>query len=296
MKNSHYAQKFARPRLLIIGCGDIGMRFLALMRIHFRVFAVTRHAAYCARLRTAGAVPVLADLDQPASLKRLQNLATRIVILAPPRPESLFDERIRNLVRILPEHSRLIYISTSGVYGDCQGKEIDETQPVQPATASAARRVDAELVLRHWARRSHSGLGILRVPAIYASDRLPIERLQNQMPALRPEEDVYVNHIHADDLAFIIRIALFRARPGRVYHATDCTPLYMGDYFDKVADLVNLPRPIRLPKEQFRERVSPEMMGFASASRRLSNHRLQTELGVRLLYPDTIQALVNLFR
>lgn len=285
--------RFNRPRLLLVGCGDVGMRLLPLLAPRFRVFAVTRDAARAADLRALGAVPVVADLDQPSTLQRLRGLAPRIVHLAPPHAEGAFDVRTRNLTAILPEGAQLVYVSTSGVYGDCGGALVDETRSVAPKNARAARRVDAERVLRAWATRTGSSVAILRVPGIYAADRLPLKRLQEGTPALREEDDVYTNHIQADDLARIVALALFRGLPGRVYHAADDTRLKMGDYFDAVADAYRLARPPRLAREDLRAAVSPMLLSFMSESRRLDNTRMRRELGVRLRYPDVHHALAQ---
>lgn len=293
MKNND-AKKLGKPRLLVIGCGDVGMRLLPLLRGRFRVFALTSQASRRDELRAAGAVPVIADLDQPASLARLSGMAHHVVHLAPPQSDGLMDRRTRNLTAILPDHATLVYVSTTGVYGDCGGVLVDETRTLNPQNTRAKRRVDAERVLRAWARRSGSSLSILRVPGIYAEDRLPIERLRKGTPALRPEDDVYTNHIHADDLAQIIAKALFRARPCRAYHAVDDSDMKMADYFDAVAEAFGLPKPPRLPRNELRQVVSPVLLSFMSESRRLSNQRLKTELGVRLRYVRVHDALESM--
>lgn len=291
MENKKTRNKLNRPRLLILGCGDVGLRLLPLVRDHFRVYAVTSQESRFQELRAAGAIPVLANLDQPHTLARLAHLAPTIVHLAPPQPDGLTDRRTRSLSAILPDRATLVYVSTTGVYGDCGGASFDETRPVHPQNLRAKRRVDAEQVLRRWARRSKSRLSILRVPGIYAADRLPLERLHKGLPALLPEEDVYTNHIHADDLARIIRLALQRARTCRVYHAVDDSDMKMGDYFDAVADAYGLPRPLRLGRAALKEEVSPAMLSFMSESRRLMNRRIKSELGVRLQYAQVSDAL-----
>lgn len=290
MKNK-VAQKFGRPRLLILGCGDVGMRLLPLLRERFRIFAVTSTAARHAELRAAGAVPIAADLDLPHTLARVARLATSILHLAPPQSEGTTDRRTRNLTAILPDGAHLVYVSTTGVYGDCAGQWLDETRPVCPANARARRRVDAETVLRGWARRSGSRLAILRVPGIYAANRLPLERLQKGTPALRAEDDVFTNHIHADDLAAIVVRALFQGAPNRVYHAVDDSDMKMAEYFDAVADAMRLERPPRVAREVLRTAVSPMLLSFMSESRRLRNARMKAELGVRLAYPSVHDAL-----
>jgi nucleoside-diphosphate-sugar epimerase len=295
-ENKNFSDKFAtsrlgRPRLLILGCGDVGMRLLPLLRERFRVFAVTTQAAKQDALRAAGAIPIIANLDEPATLARLARLATNIIHLAPPPAKGSIDQRTRNLTAILPDQATLVYVSTSGVYGDCGGELINETRTVSPHNPRATRRVDAEQVLRKWAKRSQSRLSVLRVPGIYADDRLPLERLNKGLPALAAEEDVYTNHIHADDLARIIAAALFHAQSGRIYHAVDDSDMKMGAYFDAVADAFDLPRPPRLPREQLQHEVSPVMLSFMSESRRLDNQRIKAELGVRLQHPTVADFL-----
>ena len=283
--------KIGKPRLLIIGCGDVGMRLLPLVRDRFRVYAVTSQPARHAELRAAGAVPLTANLDQPATLARLARLASHVIHLAPPPAVGAIDSRTRNLAAILPQGASLVYVSTTGVYGDCGGAEFDETRPVRPGNPRAVRRVDAERVLRRWAKKAGGRLAILRVPGIYAQDRLPLERLQKGMPALAEQDDVYTNHIHADDLARLILLTLFRGAPQRLYHAVDDSDMRMADYFDAVADAHQLPRPPRLPRAQLREAVSPMMLSFMSESRRLRNDRVKQELGMRLRYPTVRSAL-----
>ena len=285
-------KKLGLPRVLILGCGDVGLRLLPLLLPRYRVLAVTSNPQRCAELRAAGAIPIVADLDAPHTLGRLARLAPTIVHLAPPQSAGRIDRRTRNLAAILPEGARLVYISTTGVYGDCAGASFDETRRVHPQNARAVRRVDAETVLRAWARRRHARLSILRVPGIYAADRLPLERLHKGLPALVETEDVHTNHIHADDLARVALAALRLGAPNRVYHAVDDTELKMADYFDAVADATGLPRPPRLPRAELERSVSPMMLSFMSESRRLENTRIKHELGVRLRYPQ-VQALLS---
>jgi nucleoside-diphosphate-sugar epimerase len=287
---------FSRPRLLILGCGDVGMRLLPLLRAQFRVFAVTSSPARCAELRAAGAVPIVADLDAPATLRRLGGLAPYVVHLAPPQSEGELDLRTRRLCAQLPPGSRMVYVSTSGVYGDCGGALIDETRPVAPHNGRARRRVDAERVLRAWAARNGARVALLRVPGIYADDRLPLKRLAQGTPALLAQDDVYTNHIHADDLARIIALALFRGLPGRIYHAVDDTHMLMADYFDTVADAFGMARPPRLPRAALAAAVSPMLLSFMSESRRMDNGRIKAELGVRLRHPQVAPAVAAMAR
>jgi nucleoside-diphosphate-sugar epimerase len=282
-----------RPRLLIIGCGDVGTRLLPLVKDRFHVFAVTSKPERHAELRAAGATPITANLDDKASLQRLKGIANYVVHLAPPPAHGENDQRSQNLVAILTDNTHLVYVSTTGVYGDCGGALVDETRPVKPTNPRAKRRVSAERTLRAWAIRTSSTLSILRAPGIYAADRLPIERLQKGTPALIDADDVYTNHIHANDLARLVFLALFRGKPNRIYHAVDDSDMKMAEYFDLVADFQQLPRPPRLPRAELAQQVSPMLLSFMSESRRLMNGRMKRELGVKLIYP-TVSALFSL--
>lgn len=284
-------RRFGRPSLLIVGCGDIGLRILARLRDRFRVIALTSRPERVRELRAAGAVPIVGDLDAPRSLARLRAFGERVLHLAPPPAAGRGDPRTRHLRRAVGARvRRFVYVSTSGVYGDRGGAAIDETARVAPATDRARRRLAAERIVRAAPLRA----SVLRVPGIYAENRLPLDRLRAATPALAPADDVYTNHVHADDLARIAIAALFRGRPARVYHAVDDSELKMGEYFDRVADAFGLPRPPRLPRAQLRAAVSPALYSFMSESRRLSNQRLKRELRVRLLYPTVDDALAAL--
>jgi nucleoside-diphosphate-sugar epimerase len=284
--------------LLIVGCGDVGLRVLKLLRGRVRVLALTSSPQRVPALRAAGAVPVLGNLDDAASLGRLAALADRVLHLAPPPAEGVLDPRTSALLRALARSPRvrcLVYASTSGVYGDAGGARFDETRAVAPATARARRRVDAEARVRLHGRTFGVAASILRVPGIYALDREggdPRERVRRGAPLLAPEDDVFTNHIHADDLACACVAALFRAAPQRVYHASDDSTLTMGEHFDAVADAFGLPRPPRLARAAMRAAVSAAQWSFLSESRRLDNTRLHRELRVRLAYPTPAAAWV----
>jgi len=286
-----------RATLLIVGCGDVGLRVARLLKGHFRVFALTSSPDRREALRAAGIVPIVGDLDRPATLSRLAGLADRVLHLAPPPGQGASDPRTAHLLRALSCHGsrvRLVYGSTSGVYGDCRGARIDETQACHPGTDRARRRVDAALQLRAAGRRGRASASVLRIPGIYALDRPggdPRERVARGTPVLQAEDDVYTNHIHADDLARACIAALWRGAPQRIYHASDDTELRMGDYFDLVADLAGLPRPPRVARSEAMRALSPVQMSFLSESRRLVNGRLKHELRLALRYPTVNSGL-----
>lgn len=233
-----------------------------------------------------------------------------------------------------PSAPRLVYLSTTGVYGDRGGAFTRETDTLQPLTDRARRRVDAERQVRYGIHRpdgSNAGSRraahphadsarpdsahrdsahvsgarhrhlqqpplpalVLRVPGIYAADRLPVERLRQQVPALVPADDVITNHIHADDLARIARTALLRGPRQRVINAVDDSQMTLGEYMDQVADRLGLPRPPRRPRAELARTLSEVRMSFMRESRRLDTRRLKRELRVRLQWPTVAEFLAK---
>lgn len=306
-----------RGKLVVLGAGDIGRRVIAGLGKGAEVAALTSTPASRAALRQIGARPVLADLDKPGSLARLPRDWDSLLHCAPPPARGARDTRTRNILRAFDrsrktDHKRsslacgpsrssnarkkrtLVYLSTSGVYGDCAGACISEAQPLRPRNARAVRRVDAERALIRHARRGAFRLIILRVPGIYSETRLPLERLRAGTPALAADDDVYTNHIHAADLAALAIAALRRLRKRahpqvRIYNASDGGEIRMGDYFDLVADTFGLSRPPRLSRAEIRQAVSPALLSFMSESRRMDNARIKCELPIQWFAP-TVEA------
>ena len=171
---------------------------------------------------------------------------------------------------------------------------MDETRARQASTPRALRRVDAERQLRFFGRSAGTSCQILRIPGIYASDRAggtPRERLQKGTPVLRREDDVFTNHIHADDLARACCAALWKGRAQRVYNVSDDSELKMGDYFDLAADMYQLPRPPRVARDSARSQLPAMLLSFMGESRRLRNQRMKRELGLRLRYSTVAEGL-----
>jgi nucleoside-diphosphate-sugar epimerase len=283
--------------LLVIGCGDVGLRVLRALRGRLRVIALTSQPARVPALRAAGAVPLVGDLDDATTLGRLGGLADFVLHLAPPPAAGRSDPRTRVLLNALARGARvqaLVYASTTGVYGDCGGALVAETRALAPATDRAHRRVDAERRLRWFARAFGVRVALLRVPGIYALDREggdPRERVARGTPLLRAEDDVHTNHVHADDLARLLIAALFRAAPLRAFNVGDDGVLPMGEHYELVADLAGLPRPPRLARAEAARALSPMQMSFLAESRRLDNGRRRRELRVPLRYPTVAEAL-----
>jgi len=288
-----------QPSLLIIGCGDVGLRVVRALGGRLRVFALTSSRDRRDALRAAGVRPVVGNLDDPASLGRLAGLADAVLYLAPPPATGQADPRLGALLAALSRRSLprcVVYASTTGVYGDCQGERVVETRRLNPTTDRARRRVDAESRLRAWGRATGVRVTTLRIPGIYASDReggRPQDRVRRGAPVLAAEDDGYTNHVHADDLARACVAALWRGRAQRVLHVCDDTDMKTGDYYDLVADLSGLPRPPRVTRAQAGEQFSPAQWSFLNESRRLSNERMKRELRLRLRRPTIREGLAD---
>ena len=293
--------RFRRERLLIVGCGDVGVRVARGLGGRVRLLALTSQSARAPELRALHITPLQGNLDQPFSLRRLAGLATRVVHLAPPPNDGADwwrDPRTQALLRALRLRTApraLVYGSTSGVYGDCAGSWVDECRTTNPHTPRAHRRVDAESTVRHFGRAAHVRASILRIPGIYAPDRAggtPRERLLKSTPVLDAADDVYTNHIHADDLARACLAALWRGKPQRVVNASDDSDLKMGDYMDLAADLYGLPRPPRIARDAAADQLPLSLLSFMGESRRLVNRRLKRELKLVLHYPTVATGLL----
>lgn len=293
--------RFRRGRVLVVGCGDVGLRAAGALVGRMRVLALTSTPSRVPGLRERGVVPLVGNLDAPQTLRRLAGIADRVLHLAPPRGEGQEqwwrDRRTQALLqalRLRTPPAALVYASTSGVYGDCGGALVDETRAVAPHTPRAQRRVDAERQLRVFGRTGGTRVNVLRVPGIYAADRpggTPRERLLKGTPVLVAQDDVYTNHIHADDLARALLAALWRGRAQRIYNASDDTVLKMGDYFDLAADLYGLPRPPRVARSTAQEQLPLVLLSFMGESRRLDNTRLKRELRLVLRHPTVASGL-----
>lgn len=291
--------RFRKERILVVGCGDVGMRLLKAQRPQGRWLALTSTAERIPALRALGATPLQGNLDRPPTLRRLAGLVQRVVYLAPPPSQGWTDPRVMALTQALRRRTApasVVYASTSGVYGDCQGEWVTETRALAPQTPRAQRRVQAEYAMRFWGRSSGVRVSALRIPGIYAPDReggTPQTRLAKGTPVLMAAEDVYTNHIHADDLARACWRALWLGLPQRMYNVSDHSELKMGDYFDLAADLFGLPRPPRVSRSSAREQLPVMLLSFMDESRRLVNTRMVQELRLPLRYPTVHTGLLS---
>lgn len=278
------------PKLLIVGLGDVAQRALPALREVYDVCATQR-----IRTDVEGIATVEFDLDEP-QFSHLPEHIDAVLYTAPPASKGVNDVRLFNFLSYLSDIEsglqHVVYISTSGVYGDCDGAWVDETCPRHPQSERAVRRADAEMCLQVFAVTQGITLTILRAPGIYALERLPVERVKSGLPVLSSAEDAYSNHIHADDLAAICVAALQEPKGVTVLNASDDLPLKMGDWFARLARSLDCPAPPEVTRAELKELVSPMQWSFMRESRRLVNTKLKSCLNVQLKYPSVIEFLV----
>lgn len=273
---------------LIVGCGYVGRRLA--VRLHEQgdpVTGLVRTHESAGQLRAAGIEAVQADLDEP--LPALPTGGSRVFYLAPPPSRGDRDPRLGRFLEACAgdrRPGRILYVSTTGVYGDCRGEWVDESRPVAPAAARSRRRWDAEQRLRGWSRATGGETVVLRVAGIYGPGKLPLERLRQGAPMVSERDAPWTNRIHVDDLVGVLLAAMDRAPDGGLYNVSDGRPGNMRDYFDRLADLTGLPRPPAIDPADAEQRLSAGMLSYLRESRRLSNRKMIDELGVTLNYPD----------
>jgi nucleoside-diphosphate-sugar epimerase len=281
------------------GCGYVG-RQVALRELADggSVSAMVRTAKSAERLNRQGIHAVSADLESDCPPEKF--LSGRVLYwFAPPQPDGDQDRRLRHFVDCAQDAgerpSRVVLISTTGVYGDCQGDWVTEDRALAPITGRACRRVDAEHSMRDWCRMHDILVVALRVPGIYGAGKLPLKRLREGLPVLAPELAPWSNRVHVEDLISACLAAARIAEPLPVYNVSDGHPSTMPDFFFSVADAVGLPRPPVVDRQEATAALSAEMRSYLAESKRIDNTRMREHLGIDVRYPDLASGLSTLF-
>ncbi len=272
--------------IVIVGCGYVGSRLAQALGLS-TITALVRSEASASRLEAVGIRVLRCDLDRPVETA-LPTEGAEIYYLVPPPPQGTEDTRLRHFLQVLGHSGlprRLVYLGTTGVYGDCKGEWVDETRPLRPKADRALRRADAERQLLRWQKEQDRELVLLRVAGIYGPGKLPLRRLQARKPMIPPEQAPWTNRIHVDDLVQALAAAMHRGRNGRIYNLSDGHPGNMADYFNAVADAAGLPRPPLIDLDEDGGRLSPGLRSYLAESRRIDNRRMLEELGVVLRHP-----------
>ena len=287
--------KTGKQKICIVGCGDIGKRLVRLYQSYYQIkdasiLALVQSAKSVTACQQLGLETRQINLDHRSGSSALENLNFKdrqVFYFVPPPSEGEQDNRLKNFFAGIKNHpERIVLISTTGVYGDSQGKWVDENTPVKPVADRARRRLSAEQTLINWAKKYTKDYMILRVPGIYAQDRLPLARLQKGLPVVNKAEAGFTNRIHADDLAQACLLAMHCNCKNEIINITDGNPGTMTDYFNQVADFAGLPRPPQISMAQAEKTLSPGMVSYLKESRRIKNNKMLTLLGIKLKYPN----------
>lgn len=284
--------------IFIVGCGDIGSLVAKnWLERGANVIALSRSEAADARLQGLGIKTIRGDLDEPESLGQLPLAGTVLYYFAPPSPKHVGEPRMQHFLASIAADKlprRIVYISTSGVYGDTAGGWVTEESRPNPQTVRAQRRLAAETALRDFGREKGVAVIILRVGGIYGPGRLPLERLKKGLPLLNESECGYTNRIHADDLVSICLAAAEKGRADNIYNVSDGEPGNMTQYFNAVADACSLPRPPQLSMSKAKKALSPAMLSYLTESRRMDNTKLLHDFGINLRYPNLTAGLASI--
>jgi nucleoside-diphosphate-sugar epimerase len=294
--NKIFVSQFKRPRMLILGCGDIGKRIINEKPNFWRFFYTnTNNLNLDNKLE-----------DNNCYLKlKLQKLAKlskyNIYTIAPQNHNdgtSTIDQRIQKTTQFLlylkMRKAKLIYISTTGVYGahDCANL-VHEYSVLNTQNNRSKRRIYAEQYLR----KTKLNISIARVPGIYTKQKafaMYGDNTSEPKLILNQQDDVYTNHIHADDLARCLSLMLFKAKNQRIINIVDNSRIKSGDYNELIANKLNLPSyliPQRVSKQQLMLSTSAYRMSFLNESKIVSNLRLIHELQFTFRYADVYVGL-----
>ena len=238
----------------------------------------TANTFYTVDFDNADALPL--DIEEPYA----------IIYTVPPGGDD--DTRLQGFLdRLTTAPDRFVYLSTTGVYGDCGGAVVDEDTPVNPGSRLSKPRVAAEDRLREWAAASACGLVVLRVPGIYGPGRLGLDRIREGVPVLAEADANPGNRIHVDDLASCCIAALSKDVPGGVYNVGDGDHRSSTWFSSEVARQAGLPPPPKISRDQAAKEFSPMRMAFLASSRVVDTTRMREVLGVTPMYEDPVEGI-----
>ena len=282
-------------KIAITGCGHIG-KLLAqqLLEKNIAVAGYVSGEASLAECNNRHIACEIIDLDKP--LQNINLAGQYVIYLVPPPRNGKTDTRITNYLHAIEKHKpeKFVLISTTGVYGHCQGVWIDETTPLNPTADRAFRRADAEQQLQQFCQRHSIPLVILRVPGIYGPGKIPLSRIKSGQPIVNKAGSPFTNRIHVDDLVNVCEQALLNQKITGIYNVTDGHPGTMYDYFIGVATAMNLPAPPAISLEEARHQLSEGMLSYMAESRRIDNKKLLKDFALVLQYPELQDGLKHI--
>jgi nucleoside-diphosphate-sugar epimerase len=278
--------------ITIIGCGFVG-KLLAQQLLNKRM-PVTGYVSSDSSLAACKGQNIpcyIINLDQPPP--DLDLTGRRVIYLAPPPNSGRSDTRMRRFLGAIEKHApeKFVLISTTGVYGNCDGAWIDETRPLHPMADRAHRRADAEQQVQQYCQQQNIPLVILRVAGIYGPGKIPVERIKSGEPIVNQQDSPFTNRIHVADLVTVCERALVSPTITGIYNVTDGHPGTMYEYFTGVATRLNLPAPPAISLEQAQQQLSAGMLSYMAESRRIDNVKLLKDFAMALQYPDLAHGL-----
>lgn len=283
-------------QILIVGCGDVGSRLAA--SLHACGWAVD---AWARSARQSAFGPVRGvDLDADGALPASD--AAVCVYLVPPQSEGRTDLRLRRFLGRQGSALRhLVYAGASGVYGDCDGRWVDEATLLNPGNGRSRRRADAEQQVADWARGADGTAVCLRLAGIYGPGRLPLARVQRGDPVVQRDQASWSNRVHVDDVVRAVESALTHrdqmdAGEHLAVNVADGQPTTMTDYLQACAEAIGAPPLPELPLEQVLAQASPALRGYLTQSRRLRIDRLSGVLKAPPQHTDFRHELAVLAR
>jgi nucleoside-diphosphate-sugar epimerase len=276
------------PDHLIIGCGYLGRRVAPLWRAEgHRVFATTRSDAHAEELRRLGAEPLRCDVLEPATLRALPAADTVVYCVGFDRAagasrRDVFVTGLANVLAALPAPRRFVHVSSTGVYGQCNGEAVDEESATEPPEEAGRVVLEAERLLRG----RDPGAVVLRFSGIYGPGRLLRGDAVRAGEPIVGDGDRWLNLVHVADGAAAVVAAAGRARPGAVYNVSDDRPVRRRDFYGLLARLLGGPEPRFVPPPP-----GAPLPAHERANRRILNRRLRAELGLTLRYPSYEEGL-----
>ncbi len=275
---------------LIIGCGYLGQRLGALLSgAGERVYGTVRSGARAAEIAGLGIEPLIADVLDRGSLRALPAAERVFHCVGFDRSgeasmRAVYVEGLKNVLDQLgDETTRIVYASSTGVYGQSEGEWVDEQTAPGPRTESGVVCVEAEERLREWieARGGAAGAVILRFAGLYGPGRVVRRGLVERGEPIPGDPSKLFNLIHIDDAAGVAMAAPGAGGPEWLYLVSDDRPVTRLEYYSLLARLLNEPAPtFALPQAGSIDE------GRDATSKRVTNHRMKAGLGIELLYPD----------
>lgn len=275
-------------RRLIFGCGFLGARVAKLwLERGDHVTSVSRSGGDSHRVMSVSSEVIKADVTQPATLESIAQLDVFDTVLfavgydrsSDASIEQVYADGFRNVLSVLPSATgRIIYISTTGVYGGAEGQFVHERTPPNPQRDGGKASLAAEQALRDSPLTDRGT--VLRLAGIYGPDRIPfLQQLKAGEPIAAPQAG-HLNLIHVEDAARVVLKVAEMSAPPSLLCVSDGSPVVRADYYREVARLIGAPEPT------FTTPRSGSPRAARAASDKKVRSSLISQLDIEFKYPD----------